>query len=566
MGPGSVQEGPVPNLSPPGKPNTGFAKVLEDRKTPQELRPAETRRSEKQEVRERLPDGEKPVPKARKTSERETAMLQFMDSMESEFGITPARMLEALADLDNEALVRPPEDTASDVIANLELPSEDEPQATEMYLQFLQQWQDLRRADETADPQAAASAAGLVAGGAILQAGLDVKQGAPALDAGERRALLNRSLDRMNDQFFMRGPLADAGTDATKTAETLSRLSELGFERVEPRLVADPRLAPMPAAELAVNPARLPAEDALAFADGPAPLPGEAGGLSELEGLLRQLNADPLAFRAEAHAAVPKAAAVAEPKVLDVSALQIPGFGALAAATPADAGETALGADTGEAEGDGGGGLADGRGEANLMGADFAQLLRAEPGAKAAGAAGAAPLGAFALNDAEAQANLEALKDQTRIMVREGGGEARIRLNQEGLGEVQLKVLVHDGKVNVELKTDNADAKKLLESSIADLKQSLSAQKLSVDNVKVDVGTSDAQSQQRPMDFQQDPGRQQARQAMEQFRHESASRRDPFFEMSGIKAYGRKRAEPEPIPAAGPRVMSGRGERMNLVA
>lgn len=581
MGPSSAQEGTalketkesrLPNLSPIEKP-ASFEKVLEGRKAPQELRPAETRRSEKQEVRERLEVAEKPAPKARKTNERETAMLQFMDSMESEFGITPARMLEAMADLDQEALARSPEDTASDLIANLELPAEEEPQAMEMYLQFLQQWKDMRAANEAADPKTAKSVAGLMAGGAILHAGLDVKQGAAPVAAGERRAILNQSLDRMNDKFFMRGPVAETGIDSTKTADTLSRLSELGFERVEPQLVTDPQMAKQALIGKAQDLKQAQGAEAWLTANE-APVVSDAGAISELEGLLRQLNADPMAFRAEvaqanANPAVLKPAS--EPKILDISALQVPGFGAAAAiAKPEGLGDSSLGADTGDAEGDAsGGGLADGRADAQLLGADFAQMLRTEPGAKAAVTAGTGVAGAFALNDTEAQGQLEALKDQTQIIAAKGGGEARIKLNQEGLGEVQLKVLVHDGKVNVEMKTDNAEAKKLLEGSIADLKQSLSSHKLSVDNVKVDVGTSDAGQQQRQMDFQQDMGRQQARQMMEQFRQDSASRRDPFFEMSGIKAYGRKRAELDPIAPAGPsapRVMSGRGERMNLVA
>lgn len=578
MGPSSVQEGSalketkdlgLPNLAPVEKP-ASFQKVLDGRKAPQELRPAETRRSEKQEVRERLEVADRPaMTKARKTNERETAMLQFMDSMESEFGITPARMLEAMADLDQEALARSPEDTASDVIANLDLPAEEEPQAMEMYLQFLQQWRDLRAANEVADPKTAKSVAGLMAGGAILQAGLDVKQGTPAVAAGERRAILNQSLDRMNEKFFMRGPLADAGVDSTKTADTLSRLSELGFERVEPQLVTDPQMAKD--ALIGKAQAFKQTENAEALLAVPEAPVVDAGATSELEGLLRQLNADPMGFRAEVAqaAATPKPAA--EPKILDISALQVPGFGSAAAIVkPEGLGNSSLGAETGDAEGESsGGGLADGRTDAQLLGADFAQMLRAEPGSKAAVAAGTGVAGAFALNDTEAKGNLEALKDQTQIIAAKGGGEARIKLNQEGLGEVQLKVLVHDGKVNVEMKTDNADAKKLLESSIADLKQSLSSHKLSVDNVKVDVGTSDAGQQQRQMDFQQDMGRQQARQMMEQFRQDSASRRDPFHEMSGIKAYGRKRPELDPIAPAGnsaPRVMSGRGERMNLVA
>lgn len=576
MGPSSKQEGPVltemkyknlPKQEPIDK-RQSFSKVLESRKAPQELRPVDDRRTEKQEVRTNL-GREKTEAKVRKTSDRESAMLNFMDSMESEFGITPVRMLEALAVLDTEDLTRPPEETASSVIANLELAAEEEPQAMDMYLAFVQQWQGLRKDEGGVDPKLAVGAAALANAG-MVQAGLDVKTGGPqvANAALDRRMVLNQSLDKMNDQFFMKGiaatPVVDGARDPQQTADVLGKLAEesqlQGFKAV-PRenFFASELAPPQTVGELAGPEAHdMIADSSAVDLQIPADLEG-GGKTADLEALMRKMNAEPVVLKAEPGMVSMKSA---EPKILDISALQIPGFGGAAVTS----GESSMG---GEMEG----GDSDGaQSEAHDPRAtDFAQMMRAEPGAKAASVEGnAGAVSAFAMTESEAKENLEALKDQTQLMVTKGGGEARIKLNQEGLGEVTLKVLVHEGKVNIEMKTDNAETKKLLESSIADLKTSLSAQKLSVDNVKVDVGTSDQQSaQQRAMDFQQDMGRQQARQMMNQFREESAARRDPFFEMSGIKAYGRKRAELDPIgPASNiaPRAVIGRGDRMNLVA
>lgn len=600
-----------PKKEPVERPES-FSKVLESRRAPQELRPVEKRRSEERE------DQAAAVPvktenKLRRTSERETAMLNFMDSMESEFGITPVRMLEALAVLDTEELTSPPEETASDVINNLGLSPEEAPRVMDLYLGFLQQWRDMPKPDtgeKIPDPAMMAAGLAMAAPAAINTTPTD------------KRQVLNQSLDRMNDKFFMKAGAtqpggigipqdllaqqsAEAATDASlRRAVTESQLKALAHGQADGQTLAqlnsqletqsDAGLDSQSQQMLAENSPLANAESSLAgalgFFDGQAPATLAAGALaanalgddpslasgkeldlaqatdsslaktSDLEALLRQLNADPVALKTEGQ--VP----TNEPKVLDISALQIPGFGGIAAMSGQ---ESVAGGDSGDLEGDTDA-QSNGQ-ESEGLKSDFSQLVKTESGSKASGTttAAAAGTGAFAMTEAESKANLESLKDQTQLMVHKGGGEAKIRLNQEGLGEVHLKVMVNEGRVNIEMKTDNADAKKIIESSIADLRSSLSSQKLSVESVKVDIGQSNLSDSQRGMDFQQDMGRQQARQLMNQFRDESAARRDPFFEMSGIKAYGRKRPDLDPIPPASntsPRALQGRGERMNIVA
>lgn len=83
--------------------------------------------------------------------------------------------------------------------------------------------------------------------------------------------------------------------------------------------------------------------------------------------------------------------------------------------------------------------------------------------------------------------NVKQVMDQTQYLVNRGGGEARIKMSPEGLGNLQMNVVVNDGKVNVHLQADSVEAKKLIESSLAELKTSLAAHKLSVENIKIDV-------------------------------------------------------------------------------
>lgn len=173
-----------------------------------------------------------------------------------------------------------------------------------------------------------------------------------------------------------------------------------------------------------------------------------------------------------------------------------------------------------------------------------------------------------------ADPNMQAIMNQAQLIVHRGGGEATVKLNPEGLGEVKLKVMVLNGHVNVEMATQTQEAKSLIENSLSDLKNSLASHKLSVDQVKVDVGNqtqADLNSNhQRGMDMRQDLGRDQARNFFNHFREDTASRRDPFYEMPGIKAYQR-RHQVTPLPPAADRQVSryageGRGERMHVVA
>ena len=68
---------------------------------------------------------------------REKEIQKFMDSFESEFGISPTRLVEAMAQLKTENLQKPPEVTAEDFISSLGLKDEDQVKAKEMYMGFL---------------------------------------------------------------------------------------------------------------------------------------------------------------------------------------------------------------------------------------------------------------------------------------------------------------------------------------------------------------------------------------------------------------------------------------------
>ena len=78
------------------------------------------------------------------------------------------------------------------------------------------------------------------------------------------------------------------------------------------------------------------------------------------------------------------------------------------------------------------------------------------------------------------------IMNQAQFLVKKGGGEMTVKLDAtHGLGDVQLKVLMTNGVVNIEMNTNDKSVKKLIEESLSDLKSSLASQHLSLEHVKI---------------------------------------------------------------------------------
>jgi flagellar hook-length control protein FliK len=137
------------------------------------------------------------------------------------------------------------------------------------------------------------------------------------------------------------------------------------------------------------------------------------------------------------------------------------------------------------------------------------------------------------------QANVKELIRQTQIALKKGGGEVKMDLKPEGMGQVRLKISVDNGQVNVQMLTETDAAKRLLEKGIHELRASLVAHELKVDNMKVDVG----QELQKHMDSNGDQAKEQTRQfaqdMMQQFRDERQAFRQGFMENQGWRQYPR---------------------------
>lgn len=155
------------------------------------------------------------------------------------------------------------------------------------------------------------------------------------------------------------------------------------------------------------------------------------------------------------------------------------------------------------------------------------------------------------------------LISQAEVMVRDGGGEMKVKLNPEGLGEVAMKVNVEQGKVSVQMITESDEAKSLIERQLGDLKSQLSSNNLQLETIKVDTASNLGKQLEQQY---QDAQRQMAHQTLEQFRQDQQGWRRSFFEVPGVRQYkgqneGPRDAQP---PLVSPRGVGSR--RLDLVA
>ncbi len=113
--------------------------------------------------------------------------------------------------------------------------------------------------------------------------------------------------------------------------------------------------------------------------------------------------------------------------------------------------------------------------------------------AAAGAAATAQPKGE---TDAMKDANVREVMNQAKYLVTAGGGEMTVKMTPEGMGEVNLKVMLENGKINIEMNAQDKEVKKMLEDSLSDLKSSLASHQMRVEHVKINNVTAvDTQNQ-----------------------------------------------------------------------
>jgi hypothetical protein len=67
----------------------------------------------------------------------ESAMVTFLTAMQREIGVEPQKVVEAMVSLDAESMRKPPEETMTAILENLEIPADKMPKAEELYQKML---------------------------------------------------------------------------------------------------------------------------------------------------------------------------------------------------------------------------------------------------------------------------------------------------------------------------------------------------------------------------------------------------------------------------------------------
>lgn len=190
-----------------------------------------------------------------------------------------------------------------------------------------------------------------------------------------------------------------------------------------------------------------------------------------------------------------------------------------------------------------------------------------------AGVATAAKPGAE--TDAMKDSNVREVMNQAKYLVTAGGGEMTVKMTPEGMGEVNLKVMLDNGKINIEMNAQDKSVKKMLEESLSDLKSSLASHQMRVEHVKINnVVAVDTNNQAQ---FQSDANssnssfqnRQQQEMNMQNFANSNSGRQSREQGTSGYQTSQQQSVQTPVTKSAQGRaayVAANKGSSVNVVA
>ncbi|MBC7371523.1 MAG: flagellar hook-length control protein FliK [Bdellovibrionaceae bacterium] len=562
----------------------------------------EPRRGDPDKKAEKLKstDNDRDNKKVKASGQRQQAILKFMDSFESEFGVPPTRIVEAMANLDNAQQAESPEETADQVIGQLDLDGQDTDQAKNMYLGLLAQLAQMQK-QPAAMPKPenleTAAAAGGLSATAMAHERFVATQ--------EKTQALNKSLDSMNEKFWMKGanagqPMGAPQGDLADKMAQMSLQDKLGTPQGlqglnvdEPSFARNMQAQLPPSAEAKQG---MPPDSAETVASPVAALAAlVAAARAAQSGNKAQTattddDSSDLESTTEPGGAVTGKTEIAPGAAKNIELTgqqqsqqqgQQKGFESFQQQQQQNGKEGFNGQD----------GMKNAKGEmlekSKLTDkADFIKILGdgslqpqgiaplKQDFAVAGGAAVAANVTGVPVSPQENEANVRQIMNQAQYLIKKGGGEMKVQMSPEGMGNIHMKVMVENGKVNVQMSAETSEAKKALEEGLSGLKNSLAAHKLSMDHVKIDVVNSTNTENNTQSQMNQDQGgRDQTKQFWNKFSENFGSasqQRDNFSDIPSMKAYGRKRTDSplEPIGSSSVSkyASSGKGSGLNLIA
>jgi len=502
-------------------------------------------------------------------SEKQRALQEFMQEMQEKFGVTPEQILAAFASLSETALMGPPEGAAKEFLAQLNLPPAKMGEALGLYQKLVRQ----------------------------TGAAMDVQVFSPK----EMRSLQTQStIDRLSSQFFVQ-PQTQAQTQSQaqplnqtdgnpavlatplpasgSTSATTSDSDQAGL--LNQSLIGLGALGASASVQATAQGAALTSESAAAVAATATPAPA-ANQVIE-NSLISTDNSQALIEGMDTVEMLPEQVEMkngGSGTALAMGGATIAGLAAALSQQFASGDQSKRDSSTPD-QGQDSSELAvhqtknietDPSVQFQVQSSGSDQRLQAQ-----LGAAGVMFDSNLQATPDEMQKNITELIQQAQVMMKKGGGEMKLQMTPEGLGQVHLRVSVQDGQVQVQMLTESDAAKKLLENGLNDLKSNLTAQKLHVESLKVDAAADSAfkKFEQGFQDSQREQARQFASDFLGQFRDDRQGFYQGFMERPNLKGYGRNqnRAQVEPAPvdaaqsAASQRSRDGQSSRrLDLVA
>ncbi|HRK08928.1 MAG TPA: flagellar hook-length control protein FliK [Pseudobdellovibrionaceae bacterium] len=475
---------------------------------------------------------EEVVSKMAELSEDETelraeAMREFMLVMNREFGVEPEQMVKAYTQLSESELAASPDQTAKKVIQNLGLEPAQIPRAERLYREML-----------------------VKTGESMLQEKLAGATGLVALDIISRREMaakqLESSISDLNAAFTQpqRPVLSQNSTGVVaKDEANQAYLDRLMMGMAAAGAVGASQAGNPVVAEIA---GELQATGMMPQAANSGAARSSANSDLMTEMLKLRSQSAPAEISPDLNGEVAKATNEGSGLAAGL------GLSALASMAAAS-GEADLGSAGDDSQG------AELKSEFNVneisrdaSGAEFADTLQVKSNSteKVATAVGTGAM--LSANTSEQRSNGPELMRQAQLLVNQGGGEMKMQLRPEGLGEVHLKVKVENGQVQIQMLTESDSAKKAIEGSLDELRSGLAQSKLHVDAMKIEVGTDLAKQrfEQQQQESQRDQARQMAQNFMGQFREGRQSFHQSLGENRGWREYRPNRIADAPTPDA----------------
>lgn len=469
---------------------------------------------------------------------REAAMSVFLERMQNELGVDPEQILQSFAQLDVSDLTAPPEQSLEKVIGQLNLPPAKAKQAEDMYAEML-------ALSATANMSEYLKAQNQTANMTVLSP----KQAA--------QKEMQKNIGAMSDSFFAQKPMVQP--------QTLDGLKKAQGSQAYGKMTDKDRMAALGvgAAAGAGAAAALNAQDAaateagvglegFALPEGTAELSIEQQ-KSILAGLKEEL--------AQLDAMVPQQAAGPEAKAESAKSLTD------SAATAAPAAGAGLAAMSVMGKGDSSNAAADKDSDSKDRFSQDQQVQLDPKNHQVSKGGQQFAVETPKAGKAESQNNIQDIISNAQFLAKKGGGEMKVKMSPEGMGDVTLKVIVEKGQVNVEMIASNSESKKLLERGIDELKANLVSHKLHIDQIK--VGGSDEVSKQMQNQHQQDDGQRNFQQKfLQDFKDQNSAARRDIFDIGPARRPGSQIADDQDRAAqfAAAKKRSNGSRRLDLVA